>query len=114
MDSAYARDVAAEVRAEMARQRVSQTALAEKLDVSQAYVSRRLAGDVAFDVAELDDVARILGVPVEQFVAASTASSGSAHAPHSVPQHRSKASVPPGRRGRTRRRPLDQVDRIFE
>lgn len=61
--------VAQEVRAEMARQRVSQTALAALLDTSQAAVSRRLRGQVPFDIIELEVIAARLGVPVAQFVA---------------------------------------------
>ena len=56
--------VAAEVRAEMARQRRTQAELAEHLNVSQAAVSRRLVGLVPFDVSELDEVAAFLGVPL--------------------------------------------------
>jgi transcriptional regulator with XRE-family HTH domain len=63
--------VAAEVRAEMARQRMSQTRLAEALGVTQASVSRRLVGEVPFDIQELYKVAEFLGVPVAQFLGTS-------------------------------------------
>ena len=107
MKSAYARDVAAKVHAEMARQRMSQTAIAERMAVSQAYVSRRLTGEVAFDLVELDLVASILGVPVEQFVARDTATPRA----HPMPTPSASAKTPPGRRGRKRRRPLEQLER---
>lgn len=68
MNSAYALDVAGEVRAEMGRQRISQTALADRLEASQAYVSRRLTGEVSFSVADLDTIAGILEVPIERFL----------------------------------------------
>lgn len=113
MDSPYGGDVAAEVRAEMARQRVSQTALADRLDVSQAYVSRRLTGDVPFDVEELREVAFILGVRVEQFITGTPAAAPDAER-HPVPQRRRRSSTPPGRRGRARRRPLDQLEQRGE
>ena len=61
--------VAAEVRAEMARQHASQTALATILNTSQAAVSRRLRGQVPFDVTELETIAGHFGVPVSQFIA---------------------------------------------
>lgn len=61
------------VRAEMARRSVSQTSLALQLSLSQASVSSRLRGEVAFDVNELERVARFLGVPVTVLVADHTA-----------------------------------------
>jgi transcriptional regulator with XRE-family HTH domain len=54
-------EVAANVRAEMARQRVTQQDLIERTGWSQPRISRRLTGAVAFDVAELAIVARALG-----------------------------------------------------
>jgi transcriptional regulator with XRE-family HTH domain len=57
------------VRAEMARAGISQTALAEKLGVSQAAVSKRLRGEVAFNVDELAKVADALKVPVAVLLA---------------------------------------------
>lgn len=50
------------VRAEMARQRLPQIALAKHLGLSQAAVSRRLNGQTAFDVDELVAVAALLNV----------------------------------------------------
>jgi transcriptional regulator with XRE-family HTH domain len=55
--------VAATVRAEMARQRITQTQMAERLGMSQVAVSRRLLGQVPFDVEELGRVAEILDLP---------------------------------------------------
>lgn len=65
--------VAAEVRAELARKQMSQVALAEHLGVAQATVSRRLTGEVPFDVAELGQVAEILGVSPTHFFPARVA-----------------------------------------
>lgn len=65
--------VAAEVRAEMARQRKTQRDLAAALELSQAQVSDRLREKVAFDVRELEKVANWLGVPVSQFMPAGSA-----------------------------------------
>jgi transcriptional regulator with XRE-family HTH domain len=59
---------AAEVRAEMGRQRMSQAALGELLGRSQPYVWRRLVGEVPFDLAELELIATKLGVPVGRFL----------------------------------------------
>jgi len=66
----YAEAVGATVRAELARKRISQTVLAEKLHLSQTAVSRRLTGKKAFDVEELAVVSLVTGVPVDRLVAA--------------------------------------------
>lgn len=70
-----ARHIAQEVRAEMARQRVSQAALAERLgaDWTQRRVSRRVAGEVPIDLDELEQISSALGVPVAQFMPATAA-----------------------------------------
>lgn len=60
--------VAAEVRAEMARKKVSQQEVARQLGVAQQTISRRITGDIPFDVAELAKIAQILGVPLSHFV----------------------------------------------
>jgi transcriptional regulator with XRE-family HTH domain len=60
--------VAAEVRAEVARQRISQQVLAEKLAMSEGQVSFRLNGHVEFKVSELLAIAEVLGVPVTRFL----------------------------------------------
>ena len=55
---------AEEVRALLARRKVSATQLAKAMQVSQAYVWRRLDGRTAFDVDDLETIARLLGVRV--------------------------------------------------
>lgn len=59
--------VAAEVRAELARQNVSHRQAAEWLGMSQSQITRRLNGKIAFDTVVLEILARHLGVPVRQF-----------------------------------------------
>ena len=61
--------VAAEIRAEIARQRVSHAALAAKLGVSRPYLSRRLSGETPLSVADVARIADALGVPATQFTA---------------------------------------------
>lgn len=56
--------VAANIRAEMARQRIPQTAIAAALGITQQSVSNRINGRVPIDVDELAVFARLLGVPV--------------------------------------------------
>lgn len=64
MNDLTAQRVAANVRAELARQRITQTQLAAALRIAQSAVSRRLLGSVAFSLGELIEVARFLKVPV--------------------------------------------------
>lgn len=61
--------VAANVRAEMARQRKTQSALATALGRSQMFLSRRLGGQTPFDLDELDRIAAILDIPIERLLA---------------------------------------------
>jgi len=56
--------VGANVRAEMARRLVSQSDLARELGLSQMAVSRRLRGDIPFDVDEIARAAVYLEVPL--------------------------------------------------
>ncbi len=56
--------VADEVRACMARRRLTQTDLAAALERSQPYVSRRLSGDVAFDTDDLYRLAHLFEMSV--------------------------------------------------
>lgn len=56
--------VAAEVRAELARRKVSQTQIAMLLGISQAGVSRRLLGQTPMDVNEIAAIAEFLDIPV--------------------------------------------------
>lgn len=70
MTTNKAEAVGATVRAELARKRISQTTLAERLHLSQTAVSRRLTGKKAFDVAELQVIAEVVEVPIDRLVAA--------------------------------------------
>jgi len=60
--------VAAEVRAEMARQRLTQEQLSTRLGVHQTWVSKRVTGRVPFRVEEIERVAKALDKPISQFV----------------------------------------------
>jgi transcriptional regulator with XRE-family HTH domain len=59
-----AEQVASNVRAELGRHRYTQTAVAQHLGLSQTAVSRRLLGQVPFDVNEIHSLATWFGVPV--------------------------------------------------
>lgn len=61
---------AREIRAEMGRQGVSQETLAVRLGWTQRSLSRRLTGDVAVDMSELERIAEALAVPVARLIPA--------------------------------------------
>lgn len=63
-------EVAATVRAEMARRQITQGALAAHLHLSQPAVSRRLSGEKAFDVHELSAISSLLSVPLRDLIPA--------------------------------------------
>jgi len=63
--------VMAEIRAELARQRMPQRRVAEELGLSEAQISERFLGRVPLDVPELERIARLLGVTVGHFLPAS-------------------------------------------
>lgn len=54
--------IAGNVRAEVARRRVTQEQLADVLRLTQQGVSRRMTGQVAFDATELALLGQALGV----------------------------------------------------
>lgn len=56
--------VAEEVRVWMARRRLSGVKLAARINRTQAYVSRRLNGDVPFDIDDLANIAKALDISV--------------------------------------------------
>jgi len=55
--------VAAEIRAELGRKRLSQAELARRLGKTEMYVSRRLADGTSLDLGDVLDIAGLLGVP---------------------------------------------------
>jgi transcriptional regulator with XRE-family HTH domain len=56
--------VAEEVSAYLGRRRMSGAKLARAIDRSEMYVSRRLRGETAFDLDDLERIADVLGVTV--------------------------------------------------
>jgi transcriptional regulator with XRE-family HTH domain len=66
----FAGRIAQAIRAEMLRQNLTQQELADKLGWTQRRVSYRLTGDQPIDVAELEAVARVLGVPLSALIPA--------------------------------------------
>lgn len=62
MKDSHTERVAAAVRAEMARRRVTQQTVADRLGITQMSVSRRLRGLTPFTAGEVLMVADLLGV----------------------------------------------------
>jgi transcriptional regulator with XRE-family HTH domain len=62
--------VAAEIRAEMARQRLTLRELAETLGVSHTWVGNRLTSVQPIDFVDVEKVAAALGVPVSRLLPA--------------------------------------------
>lgn len=60
--------IAREVRAEMARQRVTQSQMAQWLGISQPQVAARLNDEIEFRPSELDKIAEAMDVPVTRFL----------------------------------------------
>ena len=77
MPTTYAGQVAAEVRAEMARQRRTHADIARALGASEATVGRRLSGDVPFKISELSTVAEFLSVPLSALLPSESAKAAS-------------------------------------
>jgi len=66
--SSLRESVAAEIRAQLARRRLSGRQAAAMLGWTSPYLSRRLTGEVPFDVSDLEAIAGLLGVPVASFL----------------------------------------------
>jgi transcriptional regulator with XRE-family HTH domain len=60
--------VAEEVRVLLARRRISASKLARELGVSQTYVWRRLSGETAFDLDDLERISAVLSVSVSDLM----------------------------------------------
>lgn len=65
----FARAISAEVRATMARQRVSGAKLAADAGLSPSYLSKRLRDDLPFTLNDIDAVCSALGENLETIVA---------------------------------------------
>lgn len=68
-------NVAAEIRAEMARKKISGRQAGNDLGWSQYYIAARLRGEISFSLIDLEKMADYLEVPVTKFFLASETSS---------------------------------------
>jgi transcriptional regulator with XRE-family HTH domain len=71
--------VAEEVRAMLARKRMSGRELARQLDVSQAWVSYRLTGHQEIGLNDLQRIARALDVEITALIPATAQRTGTRH-----------------------------------
>lgn len=62
------KQVAAQIRARLAYERISQAALAEELPISKSTLHRRLAGESPWHYDELETIAAILHTNVSELV----------------------------------------------
>jgi transcriptional regulator with XRE-family HTH domain len=62
------RHIAAAIRAELGWQNLSQASLARALGWTEAFLSRRLIGEVPFTLADISAIADQLGVPPSKFL----------------------------------------------
>lgn len=60
--------VAENVRGWMARRNVTQTALAKRLGCSQPVISRRVRGEIPFDLDELIEIAVVLDIDLSELM----------------------------------------------
>lgn len=73
MAQTHAERVGAAVRAEMTRRKITQAEVSACIGLTQQAVSRRLAGQVPFDVNELAKIADYLGLDIATLVKAKAA-----------------------------------------
>jgi transcriptional regulator with XRE-family HTH domain len=60
--------IAGEIRAELARQNLTYTALSAATGIDPSTLSRRLKGDKPFYLEELEKIAQFLGLPLSEFI----------------------------------------------
>jgi len=65
----FARAVSAEVRAVMARQRISRVALASKMAVSEGYLGKRLRDEAALTLNDIYAICDAIGEDLPAFIA---------------------------------------------
>lgn len=86
-------DVAAEVRAVLARKQMSQRQLATALGVTQPVIWRRMRGEVPFTGEELQRIASVLDVSISSFFGETSPTTGSVQTPAEATPHASAGST---------------------
>jgi transcriptional regulator with XRE-family HTH domain len=103
--------VAEEIRVLLARKRISAAELARRTGIKQSTMSRRMTGETAFDMDDLEVIAEVLGVEVGELMPRSIRADGGVNTPYpqagrtDEPSFTPTAAIRPiggGRRGATR------------
>lgn len=68
MTQTLADRVAGQMRAEMARRRITASELARRLGEVESWVRRRMQGRYAINITDLERIARALDLPVSFFI----------------------------------------------
>src|SRR5688572_16396367 len=89
--------VAEEIRAQMARKRITGATLAKTLKVSPAWISYRLSGKQPIDLNDLEAIAEALGVAVADLFPADIGQIRRTNHGSSSPPVRPRDTRPPGR-----------------
>lgn len=95
--------VAEEVRVLLARRQMSASELARRIGLTQPYMSRRLTGEIAFDVDDLEVIAAALGVKPAELLGSTSITpryTKPAGRSTSAPPARTDAKPAPTRAGR--------------
>jgi len=93
----------------MGRRRLSGVGLAVRIDRTQAYVSRRLTGEVAFDIDDLERIAKALDVQIADLLPSRLATRQYLSRPSDRPMAAThRPSNKPGSR-RPQRRNVDRI-----
>ena len=71
----FARAVSAEIRSEMARQRITGAVLAARIERSQTYLAKRLRDVVPLGANDVEDICRELGVDLGSLLVAAVRAS---------------------------------------
>ena len=93
MASTLKRRTAENVRAALARRKLTRGALMPILDLSYTAVQRRYQGDIAYDVDELGKIASAFGIPINELINDDGARDSPVLAAHSPAELRSNAGA---------------------
>lgn len=100
--------VAEEIRVLLARRKMSATQLARLTGLKQSSLSRRMTGETAFDMDDLELIADVLGVSVTDLMPQRT---GAAPDPNRRLPHVSRLTAPDTTPVRIRNRPAGRTSR---
>lgn len=71
----FARAISGEIRSILARRQMSGAQLAARVGRSQTYIARRLRGDSSFTANDVEDICKVLGQDLADFLTAAVRAS---------------------------------------